>query len=174
MATGADSGLARFLVRVGDVAFRAGPRGIELCRIDCEERHVTFRDAGDPDPRLPVFPVGPVPDDDEERKDWVWMPAAPSPAWAHLAWLVGELGDQFGALRDHGVRLVDVDIPGRAWADLGVTHGGERWRVRVALEGGAEPIEFPACFIGELFTERRHTRYLVPVAGNLVDLTDVL
>ncbi|MFF8958827.1 hypothetical protein [Streptomyces sp. NPDC014894] len=166
--------VARFLARVGGAAFRSGPLGMELSRVDCASRGFSFRDVETPDPRLPVFPLGPVPEEDCARNEWVWMPAPPSPPWAHLAWLVTDLGDQYGMLGEHGVELLGVDAPSRSRADLLVAHAGARRRVRVALEGRTEPIENAAMFVGELFGEGRHTRYAADGAGDLVDVSGVL
>ncbi|TGA94492.1 hypothetical protein [Streptomyces sp. MZ04] len=73
-----------------------------------------------------------------------------------MAWLVQELGIQLSFFREHGARLVEIDAPSTAWADVVVEHAGKRWRVRVRLERRDEPIEYPGMNLAEMFGEGRH------------------
>ncbi|MFI0778089.1 hypothetical protein [Streptomyces sp. NPDC021212] len=118
-----------------------------------------FRQAPEPDARGVVATAG-------------GAPTASSPAWAHLAWLLWELPfvqafREYG--REGGPTLCGVEVPSRRWADVLAEHRGERWRVRVALEGRTEPIEFPGMVIGELFGEGRHRTLAVEGASRLLD-----
>ncbi|MGW1375025.1 hypothetical protein ACWD6P_12235 [Streptomyces sp. NPDC002446] len=169
----ADQAAAGFLRSVSDLVFKGGPLGIELTHLDVADRTFTFREVPEADPRIPVTEAGAVPADDAERDGLLWTPQPSSPAWAHLAWLVREL-PFLHAFREYGPEggpeLRGVDAPSREWADVLVEHRGERWRVRVALEGRTEPIEFPGMVIGELFGEGGHRQLVVEEgAPDLVD-----
>ncbi|MGW7081475.1 hypothetical protein [Streptomyces sp. NPDC054866] len=64
-----------------------------------------------------------------------------------------------------------MDSPTREWADVLVDHKGERWRVRVVLEGRSEPLEYPGMMIGELFGagEHRKRRFRSKQAPYVID-----
>ncbi|MFF0723619.1 hypothetical protein [Streptomyces sp. NPDC004134] len=166
-----DQGVAVFFQQVSDMAFKGGPLGIELTRLDAVGQTFTFRKAPEPDPLVLAGEAGAVPADDRERAGTEWAPLPASPAWAHLAWLLAEL-PAVQAFREYGPEggpaLRGVVVPSRRWADVLVEHRGEEWRVRVALQGRTEPIEFPGMAIGELFGEGRHRRLAVAGEPNLV------
>ncbi|WP_063734325.1 hypothetical protein [Streptomyces sp. RTd22] len=151
--------LSAFFQQVSHMVFKGGPLGMELTRMDAVGRLFTFRQADEPDARAVVGAAGAVPADDAERDGTLWAPQPSSPAWAHLAWLLREL-PFVQAFREYGHEggptLCGVEAPSRRWAEVLTEHHGERWRVRVALEGRTEPIEFPGMVIGELFGEGRH------------------
>jgi hypothetical protein len=167
-----DEAVAGFFQQVSDMAFKGGPLGLELTRLDAVSRTFTFRQAHEPDPRALVSAAGAVPADDAERGEMLWAPQPSSPAWAHLAWLLRELPfvhtfRKYGP--EGGPALCGVEAPSRQWADVLAEHQGELWRVRVALEGRTEPIEFPGMVIGELFGEGQHRELAVEGESNLVD-----
>ncbi|WP_154685998.1 hypothetical protein [Streptomyces himastatinicus] len=141
-----EEAVSDFFQQVSDMVFQGGPLGRELTRLDAVGRSFTFHQAPEPDARAVVDTAG-------------GAPAASSPAWAHLAWLLREL-PFVQAFREYGHEggptLCGVEVPSRQWAEVLTEHHGERWRVRVALEGRTEPIEFPGMVIGELFGEGRH------------------
>ncbi|MFJ6786196.1 hypothetical protein [Streptomyces angustmyceticus] len=163
---------AGFLAKVSDLAFKGGPLGIELTRLDIAGRTFAFREVREADSRTLASSAGAVPTDDTERGEMCWMPEPGSPAWAHLAWLVRELPflhtfREYGP--EGGPELRGVEAPSREWADVLVEHRGQQWRVRVTLEGRTEPIEFPGMVIGELFGEGGHRKLLVEGEPGLVD-----
>ncbi|WP_159030111.1 hypothetical protein [Kitasatospora albolonga] len=167
-----DQAVAGFLQNVSDMVFKGGPLGIELTHLDVVGRTFTFRQVPKADPRPLVSVAGAVPADDAERSALLWMPEPPSPAWAHLAWLVREL-PLLHAFREYGPEggpeLRGVRVPSPEWAEVLVEHRGDAWRVRVALDGRSEPIEFPGMVIGELFGEGDHRKWLVEGEPKLVD-----
>lgn len=166
-----DQAVSAFFQQVSDMAFKSGPLGIELTRVDAVSQTFAFRKVPEPDPRVPVGEAGAVPADDRERAGTEWAPRPASPAWAHLAWLLAEL-PFVHAFREYGPEggpaLRGVVVPSREWADVLVEHHCEQWRVRVALRGRTEPIESPGMVIGELFGEGRHRRLAVAGEPNLV------
>ncbi|QLH21635.1 hypothetical protein [Streptomyces sp. Rer75] len=153
-----DEAVSDLFQQVSDMVLTGGPLGRELTHLDAVGRSFTFRQAPEPDARAVVDTAGGV-------------PAASSPAWAHLAWLLREL-PFVHAFREYGQEggptLRGVEAPSRRWADVLTEHHGERWRVRVALEGRTEPIEFPGMAIGELFGEGRHRTLAVEGEPHLV------
>ncbi|WP_327706781.1 hypothetical protein OG530_38885 [Streptomyces decoyicus] len=167
-----DQAAAEFLEKVSDLVFKGGPLGIELMRLDIAGRTFAFREVREADPRALVSAAGVVPTEDTERSEMCWMPEPPSPAWAHLAWLVRELPFLHtfrGYGPEGGPELRGVEAPSREWADVRVEHRGQQWRVRVTLEGRTEPIEFPGMVIGELFGEGEHRKMVVEGEPDLVD-----
>ncbi|MQY12887.1 hypothetical protein SRB5_30260 [Streptomyces sp. RB5] len=150
---GADT---RFLFRVAGLVHRLGAEGTELQRIDLIHRRFTFAQYPRPDDRLPVYSIGPVPDDDSERQGGDYIPLAPSPPWTQMTWLLEQLAVQLTFFGSHGARLTGIEAPSRRWADVTVEHEGTVWRARVPLEGRAEPIEQPGMVLAELFGEKRH------------------
>ncbi|TGB16093.1 hypothetical protein [Streptomyces sp. MZ04] len=166
-----DEQVARFLGEVSELAFEAGPRGLELRHVDLESSTCAFRHVPGPDPRVVVRADGGLPPEQAEAEPG-GMPLPSSPPWAHLAWLVGEL-PFLHSFRGYGPQggpeLCGVDVPTREWAEVLVEHHGERWRVRVALEGRTEPIEFPGMVIGEMFGEGRFRQMLVQGMENVLD-----
>lgn len=154
-----DVAVSEFFQQVSDRVLTGGPLGRELTHLGAVDRSFTFRQAPEPDARAVVDTAG-------------GAPAAFSPAWAHLAWLLREL-PFVHAFREYGHEggptLLGVEAPSRRWADVLTEHRGERWRVRVALEGRTEPIEFPGMVIGEVFGEGRHRTLAVEGQPHLVD-----
>lgn len=178
-----DAEVGAFLSRVAELAFEAGPKGLELRSVDVASRTCSFRQEREADPRPPVRAPGgtfPPEPDEETTEEATAQPSEPapgpvllgSPSWAHLAHLVGELPFLF-SFRDYGPEggpeLHGVDAPTREWADVLVEHQGERWRVRVTLEGRERPIEFPGMEIGELFGEGDYRRFLLKGTTDVLD-----
>ncbi|WP_189784509.1 hypothetical protein [Streptomyces capitiformicae] len=168
-----DDEVAEFLTQVAEVAFEAGPKGLELRSVDVASRTCSFRHTGEPDPRPLVRagdPSAPPPQETADEPSGVVLLGSPS--WAHLAHLVAELPFLFsfrGYGPEGGPELCGVDAPTREWADVLVEHRGEHWRVRVELEGRERPIEFPGMEIGELFGEGGYEKYLVEGTTDLLD-----
>ncbi|MET9850127.1 hypothetical protein [Streptomyces ossamyceticus] len=158
-----DAEVGAFLNHVAELAFEAGPKGLELRSVDVASRMCAFRQEREVDPRPPVRAPG------EASGGAVLLG---SPSWAHLAHLVGELPFLF-SFREYGPEggpeLRGVDAPTREWADVLVEHRGEPWRVRVALEGRERPVEFPGMEIGELFGEGDHRRFLLDGTTDVLD-----
>jgi hypothetical protein len=158
-----DAEVGAFLNHVAELAFEAGPKGLELRRVDVAARTCAFRQEREVDPRPPVRAPG------EASGGAVLLG---SPSWAHLAHLVGELPFLF-SFREYGPEggpeLRGLDAPTREWADVLVEHRGEQWRVRVALEGRERPVEFPGMEIGELFGEGDYRRFLLDGTTDVLD-----
>ncbi|MEU9111076.1 hypothetical protein AB0D04_04550 [Streptomyces sp. NPDC048483] len=166
-----DEEVAGFLQRVSDLAFRAGPRGIELRRVDIGSRTFEFCDTAAEGDGEVLSEGQAVPANDAERAEWHWVPEADSPGWAHLARLVQDLAF-LSSFREYGPeggpQLEGLRIPGREYADVLVAHRGGRWRVRIELEGREEPLEFPGMAIGELFGEGKHRELVTQNEPDLV------
>ncbi|MGW0731454.1 hypothetical protein [Streptomyces sp. NPDC002851] len=167
-----DLAVSEFLHKTSDLIFHGGPRGIELARLDVTTREAVFREASRPDPIQPHWLTGAPPDDDERCEEH-WPPQPPSPAWAHLAWLVHDLPLLF-AFRDYGPEggpeLDGIDVPGRDYADVLVQHKGVQWRVRVQLEGRTDELDQTGMHIAETFGEGEYHRLADKHDPHLIDL----
>ncbi|NBE55953.1 hypothetical protein, partial [Streptomyces boluensis] len=166
-----DLAVSEFLDRTSDLIFHGGPRGMELARLDIATREAVFREASCPDPVKPHWLTPAAPDDDERREQH-WAPQPPSPAWAHLAWLVHDLPLLF-AFRDYGEggpELDGIDVPGRAYADVLVRHRGVQWRVRVQLEGRTDELDHAGMHIAETFGDGDYHRLADEHDPHLIDM----
>ncbi|MBT2510764.1 hypothetical protein J7I98_34075 [Streptomyces sp. ISL-98] len=169
---------SEFLTRASEAAFELGADGYRLSTVTIKSRHIAFTDTGiAPDP--PLYAEGeppPVPGR-EGRREYDWQPATDAPAWMNMAWLLEDLAAWIVALANEHVTLVGAESPHPHWCDVLVRDGDTAYRVRIALAGRRDPLDFPGMYLRDLFAEGRHRDHLAPAPEEgtpLVDLRTVL
>jgi hypothetical protein len=168
-----------FLTRASENVFELGRDGYRLSALTVGECRLTLIDtgtAGDP----PVYADGepPVPGR-EGRREYDWQPAPTAPSWMHMAWLLEDLATWVDPLFEEGVTLDGIDAPHAQHCDVLVRHEDTAYRVRIALTGRRDQLDFPGMYLRDMFTEGRHHAHLAAAAADpggaaLVDLRGVL
>ncbi|MER6916876.1 hypothetical protein ABT354_34970 [Streptomyces sp. NPDC000594] len=168
---------SEFLIRAAENAFELGERGHRVTLVEIPSQRVTAVDTGCP-PEPPVYIQGePFLPGTEGRRGFDWTPAPEAPSWMQLAWLLKDLGEWLSMLAEAQVTVEGLESPLADWCDVRVRDGDTRLRVRIALSGRTDALDFPGMYLHDLFREGRSQAHLVPgraPADRLMDLRDVL
>lgn len=86
----------------------------------------------------------------------------------------GHVGRAVGGRTCHAVGF---ESPLPDWCDVLVRDGDTAYRVRIALAGREEPLDFPSMYLRDMFAEGRHREHVAPEPTQgmrVVDLRGVL
>ncbi|MFG2196141.1 hypothetical protein [Streptomyces sp. NPDC048639] len=161
-----------FLTRTSESVFDLGLDGYRLSALDITGRSLTMIDtgtAGDP----PQYADGPPPVPGREgRRKHDWQPAPAAPSWMQMAWLLEDLATWAESMAEEHVTLTGIDAPQPQWCDI-LLRDGDAYRVRIALTGRDEPLDFPGMYLRDLVTEGRHRDHLTTDETSDVPVVDM-
>ncbi|MFD9460908.1 hypothetical protein [Streptomyces sp. NPDC060027] len=162
-----------FLTHASEVAFDLGSDRLRVTALTLRSRSIECTEIGGPS-EPPVYAEGEPPGTGREaRRTYDWQPAADAPSWMNMAWLLEDLAAWVDPMAEDGITLLGLEAPEPDWCDVLVLDGDSRLRVRIALAGRRDVLDFPGMFLRDLFAEGRSRAHLTE-DRSVVDLRDVL
>lgn len=168
---------SEFLTHASEVAFDLGLGRFRISALTIQSRQITLTETDGP-AQPPLYADGEPPQPGRAgRREHDWQPATAAPSWMNLSWLLEDLATWVQPMADDHITVVGLEAPEPDWCDVLLLDGDSTYRVRIALAGRREVLDFPGMYLRDLFTEGRYRAHLTPgLAGELpvVDLRTVL
>ncbi|MFI1438659.1 hypothetical protein [Streptomyces fructofermentans] len=168
---------SEFLTHASEVAFELGPDRFRISALTIGSRQITFTETDGP-PQPPLYADGEPPQPGRAgRREHDWQPAIDAPPWMTLAWLLEDLATWIRQMADDHITVIGLEAPEPDWCDLLIRDGDSIHRVRIAVAGRRDVLDFPGMYLRDLFAEGRYRDHLSPgLSGALpvVDLRTVL
>lgn len=164
---------SEFLTHASEVAFELGLDRFRISTLTVRSRQITFTETDGP-AQPPLYADGEPPQPGRAgRREYDWQPAVAAPSWMNTAWLLEDLATWVQPLADDHITVDGLEAPEPDWCDVLLGYGDSAYRVRIAVAGRNQVLDFPGMYLRDLFTEGRHRAQLTPGPAGEVPVVDL-